>query len=151
MKSRLPSSATVQARPDSSGVTVSSMSLPYRFMPASSRSVSRAPRPQGATPAAPSACQKSAADSDGQHDLEAVLAGVAGARDEPFVAGGAEERAERARGGAAGLRQERRRLRPRVRPLHGDHREIAPRHDRDADRLRVFLDPGEVLVGACPR
>ena len=37
--------ATVHASADSSGFLLSSMSLPYRFMPASSRSVSRAPRP----------------------------------------------------------------------------------------------------------
>ena len=35
----------------SQGVMLSSMSLPYRFMPASRRRVSRAPRPMGATPA----------------------------------------------------------------------------------------------------
>ena len=79
----LPSSATVQARPDSSGVTVSSMSLPYRFMPASSRSVSRAPSPQGATPGRGERLPEVRRRFRGQRDLEAVLAGIAGARDEP--------------------------------------------------------------------
>ncbi len=51
-------------------------------MPASRRSVSRAPSPHGATPAAASACHAASARVGRHHDLEAVLAGVAGARDE---------------------------------------------------------------------
>src|SRR5690348_2547893 len=47
MKSRPSSSDTVQARPASHGVMFSSMSWPYRFIPASRRNVSRAPNPAG--------------------------------------------------------------------------------------------------------
>ncbi len=61
MKSRSETRSMVQARPASSGLTVSSMSWPYRFMPASRRSVSRAPRPAGLTPAATSAFHSASA------------------------------------------------------------------------------------------
>src|SRR5574337_399055 len=65
MKSRPGSSETVQPRLASHGVTFSSMSWPYRFMPASSRKVSRAPRPAGFTPAACSASHSATACSCG--------------------------------------------------------------------------------------
>src|SRR4051812_17572066 len=60
MKSRELLRSTVQARPASSGDTLSSMSWPYRFMPASRRSVSRAPRPAGRAPPATSLSQNAA-------------------------------------------------------------------------------------------
>ena len=74
--------STVHARPDSSGLTASSMSCPYRFIPASRRSVSRAPSPHGLTPAACKRLPEVERARGRQRDLETVLAGVAGARDE---------------------------------------------------------------------
>ena len=54
-------------------------------MPASRRSVSRAPRPQGFTPASSRPFHSATAWWHRQHDLEAVLAGVAGAGDEQLA------------------------------------------------------------------
>ena len=82
-KSRGLARSTVHARPDVERRRPSRPCPGRRgSCPASRRSVSRAPSPQGRTPAAASACHSAAARAAGQHDLEAVLAGVAGARDE---------------------------------------------------------------------
>ena len=62
-------------------------------MPASRRSVSRAPSPQEATPSALSAAPGGHCIGRRHHDLEAVLAGVAGARHEPAAELAADERA----------------------------------------------------------
>ena len=148
MKSRSSgSNATVQARPDSRGWWVSSMSLPYRFMPASRRSVSRAPRPAGATPCARSARQASAASGGRQHDLEAVLAGVAGAREEPGVERG-RRRIARCR---APCRDARRTgacavLSRALGPCTASIGEIRALAHRDAERRRVLADPGEIFA-----
>ena len=73
-----------RSRPASTGVVSSSMSLPYRQSPASSRSESRAPSPAGATSgcAASIRSANASARSAGTRNLEPVLAGVAGARDQ---------------------------------------------------------------------
>ena len=97
-------------------------------MPASRRSVSRAPRPHGLTPAAASAFQSVGARAAGHDDLEAVLAGVAGARDEDVA-----ERSRRALNGfsaavAASLPGSACQTFARaLRTLHGDHREVGAR------------------------
>jgi hypothetical protein len=71
-----------QVRPASTGVVVVSMSWPYRHRPASRRSVSRAPRPAGLTSGWPAALRPVPRPVGRHRDLEAVLAGVARARDE---------------------------------------------------------------------
>ena len=85
--------------------------------------MSRAPSPQGLTPADSSARQSSAALRGRHDDLEAVLAGVAGPRDEAFADGGSRERLERL-GGSLRSGKGLPHLRARVRALHRDHREI---------------------------
>ena len=115
-------------------------------MPASRRSVSRAPRPQEATPSAFSSCQTRTASLRGQHDFEAVLAGVAGAGDEPAVDLAADERAERERGSARPPATAASRTSRALRALHGEHREIRALGDLDVEVLRVLADPREVLV-----
>mmetsp|Transcript_28530 Transcript_28530/g.72232 ORF Transcript_28530/g.72232 Transcript_28530/m.72232 type:complete len:222 (+) Transcript_28530:346-1011(+) len=55
---------TVQVRPASEGVVVSSMSCPYRHRPASRRRASRAPRPDGLTSGSEHrSCQRGTASS----------------------------------------------------------------------------------------
>ncbi len=97
------------------------MSLPYRFMPASSRSVSRAPRPHCATPAAFRSLQNFGASADRQHDFPAILAGVTGASDEVLAELTTHEGLQLQRFVGV-LADQRRRLGARIRALHGDHR-----------------------------
>ena len=75
-------------------------------MPASSRSVSRAPRPAGATPPASSACHQRCRIGGRQHDFEPVFAGVAGARDpQRVVARRVKTRDSSAIAGCSGTRR----------------------------------------------
>ncbi len=98
-------------------------SWPCKGRPASRRSVSRAPRPAGLTPAATTARQKARGDLGGDGALDAVLARVAGAGDSarhPFeleVRHG-EVAHRRCLGGDA------RQALARLRPLHGDDRPL---------------------------
>ena len=149
MKSRSSFIATVQPRPASRGVTDSSMSWPYRLIPASSRKVSRAPRPHGATPALSRSRHSSTACTAGRIDLESVLARVAGSSDEELADLSALEHGERVTA--------RSRLRPRLPdagarlgPLNGDHGEIAPRLQRP-DRAQADRAAPESRPDPCRR
>ena len=55
----------VHDSPEINGEVSSVISLPYKFIPASSLKVSRAPSPQGLTPAAASLSQSEAASVSG--------------------------------------------------------------------------------------
>ena len=68
-----------------------------------------------------------------QHDLEAVLAGVAGARDEPCAELAPDESLERERGGGLRRAQQLRRLGARLRALHGEHRQVRALADLDVE------------------
>ena len=80
------SSLTTRPRPASYGFVSRPSSLPYSGMPASRRNVSRAPRPHAMMPAGCPAARRAShtgnASCPVKEELEAVLAGVAGARDE---------------------------------------------------------------------
>src|SRR6266566_2182744 len=77
------SSFTIQPSPASYGVTAASMSLPYRGYPASSRSVSRAPRPPGSDQRVPQGFRVRRAAVQ----LEPVLSRVPGPGDEALHPG----------------------------------------------------------------
>ena len=103
--------------------------------------MSRAPRPHGTRPspcpASSSASHRRGAIAGGDEDLEAVLAGVAGARDRAADAGDLAVREPVVLDRAeidAGQRLE---DLPRLRPLHGDQRVAIARVDdrRVADLL----------------
>ena len=86
------------------------------------------------------------------HDLEPVLAGVAGARDEQLAPGTRHgRRAERIQHARCRLaaRHGAPHLLARHRALHGNHREVGARRDRQAGGplRRECGDPGDVLVG----
>ena len=151
MKSRSPRMSTVQANPDSMGVTDSSMSCPYKFIPASSRSVSRAPSPHAATPAPSKSRHRATASCAGQHHLESVLAGIAGARHEHVAAGSGLERSQRF-SERAGIRPHLPESTARLRPLNGNHREVASWAQADfrCELDVLSCDPGQILVrSAC--
>ena len=80
------SNFTTRPSPASKGVSAVVSSCPYSGMPASRRSVSRQDRPHGtrpaAAPASVSACHSCSASLGRDEQLEAVLAGVAGAGDQ---------------------------------------------------------------------
>ena len=86
------SSLTTRPRLASNGFVSRSSSLPYSGMPASSRSVSRAPSPHGRSPCRLAGGRDAPPTPRGARsriaeELEAVLAGVAGAGDEARDAG----------------------------------------------------------------
>ncbi len=108
--------------------------------------MSRAPRPADFTPSSLSLRQTGAASRGRQHDLEAVFAGVAGARDEPRADLASEEDVKRERRRRRRRRQQLRDFRARIRTLHRDHREVGALGELDAERLRLRAHPGQVLV-----
>ncbi len=113
------SQATTHPRLAWSGVMPGPSSWPCSGNPASSRRVSRAPRPAGGTPASSTACQRPSAASRRHRELHAVLTGVAGpggraGRPPPFERGHPEAADGRR------LRHDRRQPAPRRGPLHGD-------------------------------
>ncbi len=112
--------------------------------------MSRAPSPQGITPAWRRRSQNPAACAGRQHDFPPILAGVPGARDEPVVGRRAEERPEVHGPRSEGRIEQRRGFLPCIRALHGDHRQVEARLDRDLESARVLAQPGDVLVArAC--
>ena len=114
-------------------------------MPASRRSVSRAPSPHGATPAVAQPIPETDGLAGGQHDFEAVLARVSGAGDEQAARVEAEKSADLQRtGGDAGL-HDAGGFRARVRTLHRDHGEIEARLDCHAVIGGVLAQPLEIL------
>ena len=119
------------ARPDSTGVVVASMSLPCSGRPASSRSVSRAPRPASRIAGLASRRRTIALGlRQWQRDLEAVLAGVSGAGGEAL---GAEQAQCR------GLHEAQRHRRRVERGEHSLGRRTLQRHQRGVDPLDAQL------------
>ena len=82
----------------------------------------------------------------GQHDLETVLAGVAGAGDEPVVQRRREERRQQGGPFAVVRVQQAEHALARLRPLHRDHGQFRPLGHAHGERLRLAADPGQVLV-----
>ena len=101
MKSPL-SSFTAQPRPAWSGSISSLSSWPYSGMAASRRSVSRAPRPHGLAPAPSNSSHSVDRLRGGHHELQAVLAGVAGAADDAGSAVVPRRRGDSSRQGRRG-------------------------------------------------
>jgi hypothetical protein len=122
-------------------------------MPASRRSVSRAPRPHGRTPASLSAPPETLGLLGGQGDLVAVFTGVAGTGDEIVTDAGGKKRFQGFAGGTA-FRQHLPDALAGVRSLDGNHRQrmgtLATR--RDADRQLPVVEagthPGQILIGS---
>ncbi len=127
------SQLTTQPSPACSDVMPGPSSWPCSGRPASSRNVSRAPRPAGSTPAPVTASHTSTALRRGHRELDTVLARVAGAGDDapdpvPLDRGDAEPSDRR------GLGPHGRQPFPRRRTLHRDHRSV-PGH------VSVLADP----------
>ena len=135
MKSRSAVQASVQPRPDSSGVA----SRPCRCRRGSCRPRGAACRGRRARRARRRRVERvpeRARLRGWQHDLEAVLAGVAGARDEQLAGRPAEERAERERRARGGPGTSSRCAATRLRALHRDHREVVARLDAHVEARR---------------
>ena len=108
--------------------------------------MSRAPSPQGATPA----CQQVVPDGfrppEGHDDFPAVLAGIAGARDKQFARLHAGKWLERQRLLAPFRIDAASRQLPRFGTLHGEHRGLHHFGDGYRIRRRLLLYPRQVLV-----
>ena len=140
------SSATVQARADSYGwvalVHVVAVKIHAGLQ---AQRVARA-QTAGGDPEGVQAAPRRYRVRRRHHDLEAVLAGVAGARHEPGAQFAAENTSQRQRRGGLGRGEQLRGLGARLGTLHGEHRQIRALAHFDAEGLRVATDPGEVLV-----
>ena len=147
MKSRdAGSNATVHARPDSSGlrglVHVVAVEIHAGF---EAQRVARA-EAAGGDAERVQLLPDAHGILRGQHDFEAVFAGVAGARDEPAIDLAADECARaRVRPARPRVKAASRTSRA-LRALHGEHREVRALVDLDVEVRRVLADPGEILV-----
>jgi hypothetical protein len=108
--------------------------------------VSRAPKPQGATPAASQSIPERRRFHHRRQDFHAILAGVAGAGDEQAVGFQGVKRLEGAHR-RDGIRAEHEfQLRQRFRSLNRQHRQIVAFAPSRAEAFGDGRDPGQILV-----
>ena len=80
------------------------------------------------------------------HDFESILAGVSGSGDEQAIGRERDKLAQLERLCRRRLAEHRCCLRPRIRPLHRDHRKVGALADQHVEGLCLGGDPGQVLV-----
>ena len=141
------SSLQHQPSPASIGLRSTRQVVAVEVKAASSRSVSRAPSPQGMAPRRSSSSQ-ARARRRGREQLDAVLAGVAGAADQRLGPASRRSRARHPRGQRGG--GDRLHDLAGVRALHGEHRvAVDPVLDRDVGSSSAWRRTrrGRLVVG----